>query len=121
MTPDQQAATIAKQQQQAADAAAGAQNAKDYWANKPAYTRGLKESFAESTYVDKQATLKMWLDQEARGLAVSGLALKPAVKEGIMDSLKGMFGGKKDAAAPAGGGCNSRCSKQSMDSSRQSN
>jgi hypothetical protein len=101
MTLDQQAATIAKQQQQAADVAQGTQNAKDYWANKPAYTRGLKESFAESTYVDKQATLKMWLNQEAHGLAVSGLALKPAVKEGIMDSLKGMFGGKKDAAATA--------------------
>jgi hypothetical protein len=104
MTPDQQAAVTARQQQQAADAAQGAQNAKDYWANKPAYTRGLKESFAESKYVDKQATLRMWLDQEARGLAVSGLALKPLVKEGIMDSIKGMFGGKKDAAAPAAGG-----------------
>ncbi len=104
MTPDQQAAVTARQQQQAADAAQGAQNAKDYWANKPAYTRGLKESFAESAYVDKQATLKMWLEQEARGLAVSGLALKPSVKEGVLDSIKGMFGGKKDAAAPAAGG-----------------
>jgi hypothetical protein len=44
MTPDQQAATLAKQQQQAADAAQGTQNAKDYWANKPSYTRGLKEN-----------------------------------------------------------------------------
>jgi hypothetical protein len=104
MTPDQQAAVTARQQQQAADAAQGAQNAKDYWANKPAYTRGLKESFAECAYVDKQATLKMWLEQEARGLAVSGLALKPSVKEGVLDSIKGMFGGKKDAAAPAAGG-----------------
>ncbi len=104
MTPDQQAAVTARQQQQAADAAAGTQNAKDYWANKPAYTRGLKESFAESAYVDKQATLKMWLEQEARGLTVSGLALKPSVKEGVLDSIKGMFGGKKDAAAPAAGG-----------------
>ncbi len=104
MTPDQQAAVTARQQQQAADAAQGAQNAKDYWANKPAYTRGLKESFAESAYVDKQATLKMWLEQEAKGLTVSGLALKPSVKEGVLDSIKGMFGGKKDAAAPAAGG-----------------
>lgn len=103
MTPDQQAATTAKQQQQAADAAAGAENAKQYWANKNPNTRGLKESFSESIYVDKQATLRMWLDQEARGLAVSGLALKPIVKEGIMDSLKGMFGGKKGAAPAAGG------------------
>jgi hypothetical protein len=104
MTPDQQAATTARQQQQAADAAQGTQNAKDYWANKNPNTRGLKESFAESAYVDKQATLKMWLEQEAKGLAVSGLALKPTVKEGIMDSIKGMFGGKKGAAAPAAGG-----------------
>jgi len=65
---------------------------------------GLKESFAESIYVDKQATLRMWLDQEAKGLAVSGLALKPTVKEGILDSIKGMFGGKKGANAPAAGG-----------------
>jgi hypothetical protein len=104
MTPDQQAATLAKQQQQAADAAQGTQNAKDYWANKNPNTRGLKESFAESAYVDKQATLRMWLEQEAQGLSVSGLALKPSVKEGIMDSLKGMFGGKKGAAPAAGGG-----------------
>jgi hypothetical protein len=103
MTPDQQAAVTARQQQQAADAAQGTQNAKDYWANKNPNTRGLKESFAESAYVDKQATLRMWLEQEAKGIAVSGLALKPAVKEGIMDSLKGMFGGKKGAAPAAGG------------------
>jgi hypothetical protein len=89
MTPDQQAATLATQQQQAADREAGAQNAKDYWANKPAYTRGLKESFAKSAYIDKQATLKMWLEQEARGHSVSGLVLKPIVKEGIMDFFKG--------------------------------
>jgi hypothetical protein len=103
MTPDQQAAVTARQQQQAADAAQGTQNAKDYWANKNPNTRGLKESFAESEYVNKQATLKMWLEQEAQGLSVSGLALKPTVKEGIMDSLKGMFGGKKGAAPAAGG------------------
>jgi len=103
MTPDQQAAVTARQQQQAADAAQGTQNAKDYWANKNPNTRGLKESFADSKYVDKQATLRMWLEQEAQGLSVSGLALKPAVKEGIMDSLKGMFGGKKGAAPAAGG------------------
>jgi hypothetical protein len=103
MTPDQQAAVTARQQQQAADAAQGTQNAKDYWANKNPNTRGLKESFAESKYVNKQATLKMWLEQEAQGLSVSGLALKPTVKEGIMDSLKGMFGGKKGAAPAAGG------------------
>lgn len=100
MTPDQQAATLAKQQQQAADAAQGTQNAKDYWANKNPNTRGLKESFAESAYVDKQATLRMWLEQEAKGLAVSGLALKPTVKEGIMDFFKG----KGKGAAPAAGG-----------------
>ena len=46
MTPDQQSATLAKQQQQTADAAQGTQNAKDYWANKPSYTRGLKENSA---------------------------------------------------------------------------
>jgi hypothetical protein len=103
MTPDQQAAVTARQQQQADDAAQGTQNAKDYWANKNPNTRGLKESFAESKYVNKQATLKMWLEQEAQGLSVSGLALKPTVKEGIMDSLKGMFGGKKGAAPAAGG------------------
>ena len=104
MTPDQQAAVTARQQQQAADAAQGTQNAKDYWANKPSNTRGLKESFSESIYIDKQATLRMWLEQEAKGLAVSGLVLKPTVKEGIMDSIKGMFGGKKRAEAPAAGG-----------------
>ena len=104
MTADQQAAVTARQQQQAADAAQGTQNAKDYWANKNPNTRGLKESFAESAYVDKQATLRMWLEQEAQGHTVAGLALKPAIKEGIMDSLKGMFGGKKGAAAPAAGG-----------------
>jgi len=103
MTPDQQAATVAKQQQQAADAAQGADNAKQYWANKNPNTRSLKESFSESIYIDKQATLRKWLDQEARGLAVSGLVLKPMVKEGIMDSLKGMFGGKKGAAPAAVG------------------
>ena len=103
MTPDQQAAVTARQQQQAADAAQGTQNAKDYWANKPSNTRGLKESFSESIYIDKQATLRMWLEQEAKGLAVSGLVLKPTVKEGIMDSIKGMFGGKKGAEAPAAG------------------
>lgn len=103
MTPDQQAAVTARQQQQAADAAQGTQNAKDYWANKNPNTRGLKESFSESIYVDKQATLRMWLEQEAQGLAVSGLALKSTVKEGIMDSIKGMFGGKKGAEAPAAG------------------
>jgi hypothetical protein len=100
MTPDQQAATLAKQQQQAASAAQGTQNAQDYWANKNPNTRGLKESFAESAYVDKQATLRMWLEQEAHGLAISGLALKPAVKEGIMDFFKG----KGKGAAPAAGG-----------------
>ena len=103
MTPDQQAAVTARQQQQAADAVQGTQNAKDYWANKPSYTRGLKESFAESAYVDKQATLRMWLDQEAQGLAISGLALKPTVKEGIMDFFKGKGKGAP-AAAPAAGG-----------------
>ena len=102
MTPDQQAAVTARQQQQAADAAQGTQNAKDYWANKPSYTRGLKESFAECKYVDKQATLRKWLVQEARGQKIHGLALKPTIKEGIMDSIKGMFGGKKNA--PAAGG-----------------
>jgi hypothetical protein len=104
MTPDQQAAVTARQQQQAVDAAQGTQNAKDYWANKPAYTRGLKESFAESKYIDKQATLRKWLVQESRGQRVHGLALKPTVKEGIMDSIKGMFGGKKGAEASAAGG-----------------
>jgi hypothetical protein len=103
MTPDQQAATVAQQQQQAADAAQGADNAKQYWANKNPNTRSLKESFSESIYIDKQATLRKWLEQESRGLAVSGLVLKPMVKEGIMDSLKGMFGGKKGAAPAAGG------------------
>ena len=104
MTPDQQAAVTARQQQQAADAAQGAENAKQYWANKPANTRGLKESFAESKYVDKQATLHKWLVQESKGQRVHGLTLKPTVKEGIMDSLKGMMGGKKDAAPAAAGG-----------------
>jgi len=104
MTPDQQAAVTARQQQQAADAAQGAENAKQYWANKPANTRGLKESFAESKYVDKQATLHKWLVQESKGQRVHGLVLKPTVKEGIMDSLKGMMGGKKDAAPAAAGG-----------------
>jgi len=102
MTPDQQAAVTARQQQQAADAAQGTQNAKDYWANKNPNTRGLKESFAECKYVDKQATLRKWLVQEARGQKIHGLALKPTIKEGIMDSIKGMFGGKKNA--PAAGG-----------------
>jgi hypothetical protein len=104
MTPDQQAATTARQQQQAADAAQGTQNAKDYWANKNPNTRGLKESFAESKYVDKQATLRKWLVQESKGQRVHGLQLKATVKEGIMDSIKGMFGGGKKGAAPAAGG-----------------
>jgi hypothetical protein len=104
MTPDQQAAVTARQQQQAADAAAGTQNAQNYWANKNPNTRGLKESFAESKYVDKQATLRKWLVQESRGQRVHGLALKPTIKEGIMDSIKGMFGGGKKGDAPAAGG-----------------
>jgi hypothetical protein len=104
MTPDQQAAVTARQQQQAADAAAGAQNAKDYWANKNPNTRGLKESFAESKYVDKQATLRKWLVQESKGQRIHGLQLKATVKEGIMDSIKGMFGGGKKGVAPAAGG-----------------
>lgn len=101
MTPDQQAAVTARQQQQAADAAQGTQNAKDYWANKNPNTRGLKESFTESAYVDKQATLKKWLVQESKGQSVTGLMLKPVVMEGIFDFFKG---GKKDAPAPAAGG-----------------
>jgi hypothetical protein len=83
MTPDQQAAAVAAQQQQAADAAQQSQNARDYWASKPANTRGIKES-----YHDKPATLKMWLDQEARGLDPSGVVLKSFVVEGILDTVK---------------------------------
>jgi hypothetical protein len=84
--------------QQAADKQAW----QDYWKNKKPGTRGLEESFAKSMYVDKQATLKQWLNQEAKGLPVTGLLLKPVVMEGIMDWFKG---GKKDAApAPAGTG-----------------
>jgi hypothetical protein len=83
MTPDQQAAAVAAQQQQAADTAQQSQNARDYWANKPGNTRGIKES-----YHDKPATLKMWLDQEARGLNPSGVVLKPYVVEGILDTVK---------------------------------
>jgi hypothetical protein len=104
MTPDQQAAVTARQQQQASDAAQGTQNAKDYWANKNPNTRGLKESFAECKYVDKQATLRKWLVQESKGQRVHGLQLKATVKEGIMDSIKGMFGGGKKGDAPAAGG-----------------
>ncbi len=96
-----QAATPAKPvdpAQQAADKQAW----QDYWKNKKPGTRGLEESFAKSMYVDKQATLKQWLNQEAKGLPVTGLLLKPVVMEGIMDWFRG---GKKDAApAPAGTG-----------------
>jgi hypothetical protein len=83
MTPDQQAAAVAAQQQQAADLAQQSQNARDYYANKPANTRGIRES-----YHDKPATLKMWLDQEARGQDPSGVVLKPFVVEGILDTVK---------------------------------
>jgi hypothetical protein len=83
MTPDQQAAAAAAQQQQAADAAQQSQNARDYYANKPANTRGIRES-----YHDKPATLKMWLDQEARGQDPSGVVLKSFVVEGILDTVK---------------------------------
>jgi len=83
MTPDQQAAAVAAQQQQAADAAQQSQNARDYYANKPANTRGIRES-----YHDKPATLKMWLDQEARGQDPSGVVLKSFVVEGILDTVK---------------------------------
>ena len=89
MSPDQQAAFTLKQQAQAADAAQATQNAKDYWANKSPLTRGLKESFAKSKYVDKQATLQNWFIQESRGQVIYGLKLKPIVKEGIMDWFKG--------------------------------
>jgi hypothetical protein len=62
--------------------------------------QGVKESFAESMYVDKQATLKMWLNQEATGLAISGIVLKSSVKEGIADWFKSSKG--KEAAPAAG-------------------
>lgn len=60
-------------------------------------------NFEESLY-NKQATLKEWLKRDAQGQSVNSVQLYPYVVEGIMDSLKGMFGGKKDAAAPAAGG-----------------
>ena len=106
MTPDQQAATIAKQTAER-DALRGGRSYADHLNDLAAQgikVRGLKESFSESKYVDKQATLRKWLVQEARGQRVHGLALKPIVKEGIMDSIKGMFGGGKKGDAPAAGG-----------------
>ena len=54
--------------------------------------------------IDKQATLREWLKKDQRGIAINSVQLNPVFVEGIMDSLKGMFGGKKGAAAPAAGG-----------------
>jgi hypothetical protein len=87
MTPDQQAAVTARQLQQAADAAQGAENAKQYWANKPANTRGLKESFAES---NNESTIL----SESQIFLIIGKIVERQRKlnEGIMDTVKGAAG-----------------------------
>jgi hypothetical protein len=83
----------------------------DYYKNDPAgqaeYAKimgaGAGRNFEESFY-NKQATLKEWLRRDAQGLPTNSVQLYPYVVEGIMDSLKGMFGGKGKEAAPAAGG-----------------
>jgi hypothetical protein len=87
MTPDQQAAVTARQLQQAADAAQGAENAKQYWANKPANTRGLKESFAE---FNNESTIL----SESQIFLIIGKIVERQRKldEGIMDTVKGAAG-----------------------------
>lgn len=82
MTPDQQSATVAKQQQQAADAEQGTQNAKDYWANKPANTRSLRR---ES--IDRDLTVRMWALNESLGKPRGGVHLSEA---GVGDMIKGV-------------------------------
>jgi hypothetical protein len=91
---------------------ASIQAKQDYYKNDPQgqaeYAKimnagGSKATF-ESSLCNKQATLKEWLRRDAQGLSVNSVQLYPYVVEGIMDSIKGMFGGKKGAEAPAAGG-----------------
>ena len=90
---------------------ASIQAKQDYYKNDPQgqaeYAKimnagGSKATFESSLY-DKQATLKEWLRRDAKGLPTNSVILYPYVVEGIMDSIKGMFGGKKGAEAPAAG------------------
>lgn len=82
MTPDQQAATLAKQQQQAADAEQGTQNAKDYWANKSSNTRSLR---GES--IDRDLTVRMWALNESLGKSRGGVHLTEAGVGGVLGSI----------------------------------
>ena len=82
MTPDQQADTLAKQQQQAADAEQGTQNAKQYWANKNPITRSLR---GES--IDRDLTVRMWALNESLGKPRGGVHLSEA---GVGDMIKGV-------------------------------
>ena len=89
---------------------AGIQAKQDYYKNDPQgqaeYAKimgaGKGRNFEESLY-NKQTTLKEWLRRDAQGLPANSVQLYPYVVEGIMDSIKGMFGGKKGAEAPAAG------------------
>jgi len=89
---------------------ASIQAKQDYYKNDPQgqaeYAKimgaGKGRNFESSLY-NKQATLKEWLRRDAQGLSANSVQLYPYVVEGIMDSIKGMFGGKKGAEAPAAG------------------
>jgi len=82
MTPDQQAATLAKQQQQAADSAAGEENAKEYWANKPSNTRSLRK---ES--IDRDLTVRVWALNESLGKPRGGVHLTEAGVGSIVSGI----------------------------------
>jgi hypothetical protein len=92
MTPDQQAAVTAKQQQQAADDAQGTQNAQNYWANKAAarangilLRSGHSPVAAINEYVDYELTARMWYIRESVGKPRGNIHLTEA---GIGDMFK---------------------------------
>lgn len=97
MTPDQQAATIAKQQQQRQDAEQGTKNAQDYWKNKPANTRSLKAS-KEPTRpmlenVDRDLTIRMWALNESLGKSRGGVYVTEAGIGDLISKIGNFFKG----------------------------
>jgi hypothetical protein len=97
MTPDQQAATTAKQQQQRQDAEQGTKNAQDYWKNKPSYTRSLKSS-KEPTRpmlenVDRDLTIRMWALHESLGKPRGGVYITEAGIGDLVSKIGNFFKG----------------------------
>lgn len=97
MTPDQQAATQAKQQQQRQDAEQGTQNARDYWKNKPSYTRSLKNSKQPTRpmleAVDRDLTIRMWALNESLGKKRGGVQITEAGIKDVIGKITNFFKG----------------------------